>query len=98
MLRNCLKSNGWRPSIEIKCGCEDPNLSNGLERQPMGDYPALDSTGQIRWTAAHAGDADGRQCNSVSSCWWHPVANAAERLSELAKRLLLLSLLAQGWH
>src|SRR4051794_40464467 len=56
-LRNCLKSNGCRTRIGIKCGCEDTKLSNGLERQPVEYYPAIDSSGQIG-TTTRTGHAD----------------------------------------
>ena len=98
LLRNCLKSNGCRTRGRISCGCEDTDISKRLERQPMENYPAYDSSGQIWRTTTQAGYATGRQCDPVRGGGWYPVADAAKGISKVAKRLLLLWALGQGWH
>lgn len=95
LLRDCFKSHGCRPNDGISCGYEHTIIPNRSDRQPVGYYPAIDPTGKIWWTTAHAGYAAGHQQHVVHHSGGHPVAIASERVSQVAERLQLLSEVAR---
>jgi site-specific DNA-methyltransferase (adenine-specific) len=97
-LRNCLKSKGRRSQVEISCSCEQTTLSNRFERQPVGLYQGTNPTSESRRTTTQSGYAFGRQRHPIRRGRRYPMADVAERVSELEKRLPLLSPLAQRWH
>ncbi len=86
-----LTSKAW-----IYWRCEQPNLSNGFNRQPVGVYQEINPSGKTWWTTTEFGDAADRECPVVCGRWGHPMADAAERLPALEKRLSL-GLLQRLW-
>src|SRR5689334_10485984 len=93
-LRDCLKRVAVRPVGRVHLGYEHTNIPNRSDRPPVGLYHRFDPCRETRRTAAQPGDAPSHQCDSLHSGQRRAVAHAADRLPEVAERLLLLPDLA----
>src|SRR5690242_16407891 len=94
-LRDCLKRVAVRSDDTVDLGYEDTNLPHRSAGPPLGLYQRSGACRQRRWSTTQPGYATDHQRDPLHSGYWRPMAYAAKGLSQVAKRLLLLSHLAR---
>src|SRR5690349_19860350 len=97
-LRACLKRVAVGLAVRYTGAYEQPQLSHGRDRPPVGVYQRSGACCQAGRSAPRTGHAAGGQRYLVSRRHRLPMAGATARLSQVAKRLHLLSHLARRWH
>src|SRR6476619_3055019 len=87
--QSLFEKGGGRAGRWLNWGCEPPNLSHGPDRPPVVLDQRVGACRKAGWSAPPVGYAAGRQRDAVRGRHRLPMADAAPRLSAVAKCLCL---------